>query len=324
MVDNDFDAIQRRSRTRPTTTNKRVTAQPRDILWFEKIHQHGPLSTSFLHGFSKHNHHSEKSTNQRLTDLFNEDNTPQHGTFLQRPHQQLRTIDSRYNELVYDLTPASISMLKKAELWKKQSTKRSGPWLHNYMVSCITASIELATSEREEITFIPQSKILARANTELKYSTQFVEPNNGKTITKDIIPDALFGLEYKHSGKSYFRFFLVEADRGTEPSTTKNFNRKSHLRNLLQYEDYIGNGRYKNHLNLTAPLLVLNVFSDRIKLKKMIDLIETASSSRGNPYMLFQYFEEFDESFKPPKPNFSLLNSGWQRAGKSDFNIGEI
>ncbi|MCJ8323361.1 MAG: replication-relaxation family protein [Rhizobiales bacterium] len=324
MAENEFNVIKRRSRTRPTTTNKRVTAQPRDILWFEKIHQHGPLSTSFLHGFSKHMHNSEKSTKLRLTDFFNEDHTPQNGTFLNRPHQQFRTIDSRYNELIYDITPASTSVLKKAGLWNIQSAKQSGPWLHNYMVSCVTASIELATLEREDINFIPQSQILALANTELKYSTQFVEPNGGKTLIKDIIPDALFELEYKHSGQNYFRFFLVEADRGTEPTTTKNFNRKSHLRNLLQYEDYIGNDRYKQHLNLTSPSLVLNVFSDKIKLKKMVDLIETTSSSTGNPYMLFQYFKEFDESFKPPKPNSEFLNSSWQRAGKSDFDIGKI
>lgn len=308
MADDGFDAIKRRSRTKPTSTDKRVTAQPRDILWFEKIHQHGPLSTSFLHAFSKHVHHSEKRAKERLTDLFNEDNTPQKGTFLIRPNQQFKTIDSRYNELVYDLTPASISVLKDAGLWDEQSGKQSGPWLHNYMVSCITASVELATLECDDITFIPQSKILVRANTELRYSTHFNETSGGKIIAKDIIPDALFGLEYTHSGQKYFRFFLVEADRGTEPTTSKNFNRKSHLRNLLQYEDYIGNGRYKDHLNLTAPLLVLT---------------EEVASGHSNPYMLFQYFEEFDENFKPPKPKLGFVHSGWQRAGQSNFNISK-
>ena len=265
-----FDAIHRRNRTTPTSTNKRVTPQPRDLLWFQKILEHGSLSTSFLHGFSKHILVSEKRAKERLTDLFNESNTPHGGPYLCRPTQQFRTIDSRYNELVYDLTPASIAALKEKRLWNEEKAKRSGPWLHSYMVSCITASIELATLDRDDLTYIPQSEILKRAKTALRYPTQIKDPESKRTFTKDLIPDALFGLEYHHQGKNFYRFFLVEADRGTEPTTSKNFNRKSHARNLAQCQDYIGNGKYKKHLKLTAPLLVLNVCSDKTKLKKMI------------------------------------------------------
>jgi len=316
-----FDALHRRNRTRPTSSGKRVTPQTRDLLWFQKVLKHGPLSTSFLHGFSKHIRVSEKRAKERLTDLFNEDNTSHGGPYLCRPSQQFRTIDSRYNELVYDLTPASIAALKENGLWNEEKAKRSGPWLHSYMVSCITASLELATLERDDLTYIPQSTILKRAGTTLRFPTKIEDPDTTQTFTKDLIPDALFGLEYRHQGQKFYRFFLVEADRGTEPTTSKNFNRKSHLRNLLQYQDYVGNGRYKKHLKLTAPLLVLNVSADPTKLKKTISVTALASESGGNSYMLFQLFEEFGRTFKPPKPHAEFLNKDWERAGQPGMRI---
>jgi protein involved in plasmid replication-relaxation len=321
--DSQFDALNRRNRTRPTSSGQRVTPQARDLLWFQKILEHGPLSTSFLHGFSKHIRRSEKRAKERLTDLFNEDNTPHGGPYLCRPHQQFRTIDSRYNELIYDLTPASIAALKENGLWNEEKAKRSGPWLHSYMVSCITASIELATLDRNDLAYIPQSRIIRRAGTTLRFPTKIMDPETNQTFTKDLIPDALFGLEYYHQGKKFYRFFLVEADRGTEPTTSKNFNRKSHLRNLAQYADYIGNGQYKQHLKLTSPLLVLNVCSDQTKRKKMIAVTRQALGGNGNSYMLFQLFEEFGQVFKPPKPHSEFMEKEWERAGTTGMGIGQ-
>ena len=318
----DFDAIHRRKRTRPQSTDKRVTPQIRDLLWFQKIQEHGPLSSSFLHAFSKHLRTSEKRAKERLTDLFNEDNTPHGGPYLARPHQQFRTIDSRYNELVYELTPSAVATLEDTNLWTDYAPAHSGPWVHRYMVSYITASIELATLDRDDLTFIPQSKILGRAGAELRFPTKIAEPGTGRTTTKDLIPDALFGLEYRQGDTCFYRFFVVEADRGTEPTTSKNFNRKSHLRNLLQYRDYIGTGQYKEHLKLTAPLLVLNVSSDDAKLHRMIKLTLELSGSVGNSYMLYQQCEQFGLAFRPSPPRYGFLNQEWSRAGRVCFNIG--
>jgi hypothetical protein len=84
----------------------------------------------------------------------------------------------------------------------------------------------------------------------------FINPVTGYEQAVDLIPDALFGLEYNTRGKKSYRFFLVEADRGSEPSRSSRFNRKSHMRNFLQYREYVGHGCYKDHLGLTAGMLV--------------------------------------------------------------------
>lgn len=306
-----FDALGRRCRTRPTPTGKRVSLQPRDLLWFEKLAEHGPLPTSFLIGFTQDTHQSEKRAKERLTDLFNEDATKHNGPYLTRPPQQFRTIDSRYNQLVHDLAPAALGALKQAGSPIRQS--RSGPWLHSLMVGCITASIELACLACKGVRFIPQSSILARANAELRWPTEIADPNTGAVFTKDLLPDAVFGLEYLTDLGARYRFFAVEADRATEPTTTGNFHRKSFERHLLQYTEYIEGGGYQEHLSLTAPMMVLNVTTSEQRAERMLALTQELFP-KGNNYQLIATWEAFGTPFAPPHPKHALFLGEWSRS----------
>ncbi len=287
------------------------------------IHRHGPLSSTYLHAFSRHLRRNRKRALDRLTDLFHEDNTPHGGPYLDRPWQQFKTFDARYQDLVYALTPAAESALKERDLWSEYVTAPSGPWLHRYMVACVTASIELATLATRNLVYIPQEHILERAKTMLRYPVPFENPTTGKVEIRDLIPDALFGLEYKSANGSRFRFFVVEADRGTEPSRASNFNRKSHLRHLLQYRTYIGRRLYQKHLKLSAGLLVLNVMTTDQAQSRFINLTEEVSL-RGNSYQLFQTCDAFGQVFTPPKPLSHLLHGDWRRAGMVPFRIDRV
>ncbi|MFT6063410.1 MAG: hypothetical protein ACJAVR_003479 [Paracoccaceae bacterium] len=62
----------------------------------------------------------------------------------------------------------------------------------------------------------------------------FTDPKTGREEARDLIPGALFGLEYATDEASRFRFFVVEADRATEPSRASSYNRKSHLRSIAR------------------------------------------------------------------------------------------
>ena len=140
-------------------------------------------------------------------------------------------------------------------------------------------------------------------------------PIHSKSTPVNLIPDALFGIEYKSGQSPSYRFFVVEADRATEPLTSKNFNRKSALRSYEAYKSYIEDGYYRAHLGLTAPLLVLNVFSEKARAEKVKELY-AHQSPRGLSYHLFQVWEDFAPPFRPPNPNLALLESAWERAGK--------
>lgn len=303
-----LDALGRRYRTTPLSIGKRVTPQPRDLLWFAKLAEHGPLPSSFLLAFANDTHRSEKRAKERLTDLFNESDTPHQGTYLTRPTQQFCTLDARYNPLVYDLAPAAVAALRKAGIPIRPV--RSGPWRHSCMVSCITASFELACLTRSDLTYIPQSAILARVNAPLRYATELCDPDTGATYGKDLLPDAVFGLEYRTTAGKRYRFFALEADRATEPLRSVDIQRKSFVRHLLQYEDYVEAGGYRDHLNLTAPLLVLNVTTSEERVERMLALTDEFFPA-GNTYQLFQSWETFGGVFRPPAPKFSLLEADW-------------
>lgn len=315
------DSLNRRQRTRPQTTGKAVSPQPRDLIWFQKLHEHGPLPSGFLHAFTKKTATNEKRAKERLTDLFNEDRTRHKGRYLDRPFQQFQTIDARYQPLVYDLTPAALRALKDNRLLSEYAPKAAGPWRHRFMVACVTASIELETLDRPDIAFIPQHQILKRAQAKLRYSVAIKDPRSNKEVRTELVPDALFGLEYRRGRDVRYRFFLVEADRATEPTRTSQFNRKSHLRSFLQYRDYIGRGHYKDHLGLTSGLLVLNVTSLERTAQAQLRLLDWLSET-GNTYQLFQTIEGFGGIFKPPsQPLSGLLKGEWMRAGHEPFRI---
>jgi hypothetical protein len=115
------------------------------------------------------------------------------------------------------------------------------------------------------------------------FSGAVQNPKTGKTLQNDLIPDAVFVLEYHHDDKSSFRFFVVEGDCATEPSRVSKFNRKSHLLNFLQYREYVGRGLDREHLKLTAGLLVLNVTTSEANMANMLKLTAEVSQD-GNSY----------------------------------------
>ena len=190
-----FDKIGRRNRLKPTSTGKRVSPTDRDLLWFTKIQEHGPLPSHYLLEYMRGSHKSEKRAKERLTDLFNEANTPHDGPYLTRPMQQFQTIDARYKPLVYDLAPAAIKALAEQKLLHGR-TAHHGPWWHALMTSCITSSVELDCLLRKDMNYIPQSIILARANAELRWRTCITDPVSGRSYVKDLLPDGVFGLEH--------------------------------------------------------------------------------------------------------------------------------
>ncbi len=280
------DTLNRRSRTRREATGKTIRINERDLLWMQKLHEHGALKTSHLLAFSQHLGKNEARAKNRLTDLFHETADGEAEPYLTRPAQQFQTIDARYNELVYDLSPSGKRLLKKHDRWQEPQARSPGPWWHGHMVACITADIEIETVKRDDLNYIVGYRVLQRAETTLRYPTTFNDPVTGRTVTKDLIPDALFGLEYITDDGPRYRFFVVEADRGTEPLTSSDINRKSFRRTLLQYEEYVGRGRYKEHLKLTAPMVVLYVVSSEERRKTLCKLMQQfgAKQMRGKAH----------------------------------------
>ena len=73
--------------------------------------------------------------------------------------------------------------------------------------------------------------------------------------------------------------------------------------------------RYRKHLNLTAPMMVLNVTTTEARLVRMLDLTE-GLFPEGNSYQLFLSWDAFGAVFMPPEPNVSLLTDCWRSVGE--------
>lgn len=312
------DTLGRRSSHERLSTGKRVRLSERDLLWLKKLYQHGPLPTSYLLAYTEAFRASEKRQKERLSDLFHEENTEHGGAYIDRPPQQFATLKAGYNQLVHQVAPAGLRVLTEAGL-AHGTGGHQGPWVHRHMVACTIASIELATLQQTDVSFIPQRQILERAETTLSWPVRIKDGASDQLVRKDLKPDALFGLTYHTDQGDRFRFFVVEADRGTEPVTSRNWNRKSFERHLAQYETYVADEAYKAHLRLTAPLLVLNVVPDAQRLELMQK--QTTRQLGSCKYQLFRTFDEFVKPWRPPEPKLTLLTKDWKRSHYSDISI---
>ena len=315
------DTLGRRSRVIRRSTGKRLTLRPRDVLWVQKLHEHGPLPSSYLLAFS--DQRSEKRAIERLGDLFHEGDTPDGGTYLDRPLQQFDTIDARYNQLVYDINTVSEQVLCERGLFHEHAPSPYGSWKHRFMVSCITASIELGTLRDPKLRYVPQHEVLRRSDIGLAVPITFLNPTTGKEETRNLIPDALFGLVYLHSGQPAYRFFCLEADRNTEPARSYRFNRKSYRRSILQYREYVGRGLYKEHLGVSAGMVVLTVTTNDTHMHNLIETVTEVAATGRNSFMLFRSAPVFGASFKPLPPMPEFLSGEWHRAGHPPFHINQ-
>lgn len=309
MPASDCDAIGRRRRDRRSPEGKVKRPTERSLVWFEKLHRHGPLPSSYLHAYTAHLCRNATWARRELADLFHEDGV-HGGPYLDRPWQQFNTMDARHHDLVYDLTDAGRDALTEAGRLQANPQAPGGPWVHRHMVACITASIELAALGRGDIRFIFQDEIVKGP---LRMPVPYTR--NGKTETRDLVPDAVFALAYRTDAGERYRLFALEADRGTEPGRSSSFNRKSQLRTTLQYRAYVGEGLYKAHLGVSAPMLVLTVTTSAARLRNLVDLVADASVTGRNSFMLFQHLPQFGHHFAPPKPLPELLSNPWCRAG---------
>jgi hypothetical protein len=312
------DSIGRRLRDQRSPEGKVKRPTERSVVWFEKLHRHGPLPSSYLHAYTVHLCRNAAWARRELADLFHEDGV-HGGPYLDRPWQQFDTMDARHHDLVYDLTDAAGDALAEAGRLHTNTQAPGGPWVHRHMVACITASIELAALARSDIRFIFQDEIVkGPLRTPVTYA------HNGRTETRDLVPDAVFALAYQTNAGERYRLFALEADRGTEPGRSNSLDRKSQLRTVLQYRTYVGEGLYRARLGVSAPMLVLTVTTNAGRRRNLVDLVAETSATGRNSFMLFQHLPQFGRHFTPPKSLPQLLLGPWSRAGHDAFRIDYI
>jgi hypothetical protein len=299
--------IQRRSRMHRTRTGKCLALTPRDLEIFRTLCRYRFLRSTYLHSFV--GGESEKRFKERLGDLF-------HEGYLDRPTEQWRFADARCLPVVHELGKGGHEIITAASAPQPVSWLRDGPhrqFEHSLMICDVLASIELAIRQWQDMRFIAWPEILAKApeNTRQSAKPYLLSATNSEAV----MPDAIFGFEYCRDGRKAYRFFALEADRGTMPIARSNKDQTSYLGKIAAYREVIGRQIHKTHLGI-PNLLVLTATTDEDRMADMMTRLD--NSARDSSAFLFKTVNA--RTLRMPAP--TLLFEPWQRAGQPALNIG--
>jgi hypothetical protein len=296
------DTKARRSRLHRTRTGKRVELTRRDIEIFRLLGQYRYLRSTYIHAFV--GGASETRFKERLGDLF-------HEGFLDRPARQWEFADARCQPAVHELGDRGRRVLAEHGCHAERTylgVSAHRQFLHALMICECLASIELAARAHAHLRFIPWAEIQGKMPEAARHSGAPFKMMVGGSA---LIPDALFGLEYRTGERKAYRFFALEADRGTMPVSRSAGGQTSYLAKLASYREAIAQGLSRTHWGL-PNLFVLTVTNGRDRLADMLRKLEGE-----HPVFLFKAVE--GGTLRCPLQ--TLLNEPWERARLTPFPI---
>jgi len=182
------------------------------------------------------------------------------------------------------------------------------------MICEVLASMELAARADERLRFIAWPEILARAPEATRASRtpfRLPVPSDGYAV-----PDGLFGLEYRAGDAKSYRFFALEADRGTMPLARSRPGQTSYLGKLAAYGEIIGQQVHKTHWGI-PNLLVLTLMNSEARMRATLERLRDRAVS--SPAFLFKAIDA--SALRTPATQ--LLFEPWQRAGHASICIAD-
>ena len=288
-----------------TRSGKRIELTERDLAIFRLLRQYRYLRSTYIHAFV--GGASETRLKERLGDLF-------HEGYLDRPSKQWEFADGRHRPAVHDIGAGAVRALREAggtygdaRTFLSEAAHRQ--FQHSLMICEVLASLDLAIRADPLLRFIAWPEMLARAPEATRQSPapfRLPVPSGGF-----LVPDGLFGIEYRGGDIKAYRFFALEADRGTMPVARSTHGQSSYLAKLARYREVLQNQIFKTHLRL-PNLIVLTVTEDPDRLASII-----GSMIGPEPTFLFKHASASNLA----SPMRSLLQTAWQRAGLAPLAI---
>jgi len=299
------DALNRRSRfAKPQPLDLKLITTERDLAIYRALDRHGKLSTNYLYELTRDFGQDYSFLQKRLTQLYNGYCThPDHKsenkdghvckpiTFLTRDAPQFNNFEARYQPLVYGLTPLARKILEDNGT-ATLKFRRSNSFIHDFFLSCFTASLELKAKR-----FIFRDEILKKAGAD-------------KAAFNDLVPDDIFGIELEEGG---FRFFALEIDRATMRVNTTDYIPSSIEKKIAGYENILDGG-FKS---LVPNLTVLFATTSEARVQTMLASVE---GKRWAHKFRFKHFDDFGENWRVPRETLNVFE-GWQSTkGEQDIS----
>ncbi|MGA7676234.1 MAG: replication-relaxation family protein [Rhizomicrobium sp.] len=277
---------------------------------FKTLCRYRFLRSTYLHAFV--GGESEKRFKERLGDLF-------HEGYLDRPTEQWRFADARFLPVVHELgkggrevMAAEAAAEPEAITWLRDGPHRQ--FEHSLMTCEVLASIELEMRGHSDIRMIRWPEILSKAPESTRHSAKPYQLSAGDELAS-VVPDAIFGIEYQRDGRKAYRFFAIEADRGTMPILRTDKRQTSLIAKLAVYREAISKGSHKAHWGI-PNLLVLVVTLSSSHLEHLLK--SAAHDDGGSAATLFRSIAATDLR---AVPSSSFLLEPWNRVGYPPLTI---
>lgn len=305
----------------------RVQITPRDLDYLQVLCENGPTRANALHQIVSPAV-KQVQTKKRLLKLYGSPNA-----YVDRPEQQKENYNANYTCLIYDINKKGEELLithgrisDEQRFWRVnrlRGTYRN--FWHEVMIADIMASIRLGIQADPMLRYISWHQILTRApEATRRFDNPFKLPysisHNGQSLMSTLVPDAIFGIEFRRQPKSYYAFFALEADRNTMPVSRSNLKDNSYLRKILAYRSLVSAGTYRTHLGL-PNLRVLTVTTNAVhqaNIKKLVGDIAGKSE-----LFLFKTLPSLGRAFNAPEPTPHIIAGAWERAGMDPIAINQ-
>ncbi|HEY2032894.1 MAG TPA: replication-relaxation family protein [Rhizomicrobium sp.] len=294
----------RRSRLHRTSLGKALALTPRDLEIFRVLSRYRYLRSTYLHAFA--GGASETRFKERLGDLF-------HEGYIDRPAKQWEFASARHLPAIYEIGARAKRVLVESAICTDEGATYLGSgaarqFAHAVLICESLASFEIGSQRSADLRFIPGCEICARKADRSEQS----KSHRSEQFARTLVPDGLFGLEYRAAGKSLYRFFALEIDRGTMPIARSDSNQTSIYEKLKGYQQIATLGLQQERWGI-PNLLVLMVTSTE---DRKADMMRKCASLGHAPQILFKAWEG-----RPQAPDGTLLTLPWERMALSPLSI---
>ena len=306
-----MDAVKRRDRydKKPALNKrglpKRAYMTPRQQIVLRALAEHSTLTIYDLHAILSGSLHALRRSVRRLKDEPNE--------YIRVLPEQQRNPSYREN-LYYQLAPRGVEWLT-ANGHKAEQPRRVYNLGHTGLVSHIMASITAGVAAHPNTRLVSWDEM----QTHPKFPAE-----TGKMLDKTAIPHGNafirpdthpFGIELLKDGRKAYRFFVIEADNGTEtiyPRKPREYKGNSIYAKFEAYRDFIESKGFHTRYGL-PNYFPLFVFTNPQRLANAMTLLGSMGASK---FILFQLAN------RDAPPGY-IFTSACERVGYPPFYLNQ-
>jgi hypothetical protein len=228
---------------------------------------------------------------------------------LSTPEQQKSSANYRYTPRVYELSTKGKAALAASGITPTHWIGERQFW-HQLMVADIVMSFEIACKARG-LRFRHRKDIIGSVPLTFPTTISHQFPKHLGHYSGVLQPDELFAINDT--------YFILEADRQSEPISRPTLETSSYLRKTLQYRAVLKSGAYKQ---LIPNMLVLNITTSATHADNIMAFMERELAMSSSS-MMFMGIEILGSRDTYPQPLIELLDLPFRRVGHDNFIISQ-